>query len=100
MRILLAPDSSQGGCFGWLTAQAMARGIKRGNPQAECWLMPSSGWRRRIDARLGSCHRRHVACDVETVDAAGRPIIAQFGLLGNKHISCTAVVELASASGS
>ena len=42
MRILLAPDSFKEAASAEAIAQAMARGIKRGNPQAECRLMPLS----------------------------------------------------------
>ena len=94
MRILLAPDSFKEAASAEAIAQAMARGIKRGNPQAECWLMPlSDGGEGLTQALAGTLH------SAETVDAIGRPIIAQFGFLGNKHTSRTAVVELASASG-
>lgn len=101
MRILLAPDSFKEAASAEAIAQAMARGIKRGNPQAECWLMPLSDGgegltQALVHATAGTLH------SAETVDAIGRPIIAQFGFLGNNHASCilhTAVVELASASG-
>lgn len=98
MRILLAPDSFKEAASAEAIAQAMARGIKRGNPQAECWLMPLSDGgegltQALVHATAGTLH------SAETVDAIGRPIIAQFGFLGNKHTSRTAVVELASASG-
>lgn len=36
MRVLLAPDSFKEAASAEVIAQAMARGIKRGNPQAEC----------------------------------------------------------------
>ena len=101
MRILLAPDSFKEAASAEAIAQAMARGIKRGNPQAECQLMPLSDGgegltQALVHATAGTLH------NVETVDAIGRPITAQFGFLGNNHASCilhTAVVELASASG-
>lgn len=98
MRFLLAPDSFKEAASAEAIAQAMARGIKRGNPQAECWLMPLSDGgegltQALVHATAGTLH------SAETVDAIGRPIIAQFGFLGNKHTSRTAVVELASASG-
>ena len=98
MRILLAPDSFKEATSAEAIAQAMARGIKRGNPQAECRLIPLSDGgegltQALVHATAGTLH------NVETVDAIGRPIIAQFGFLGNKHTSRTAVVELASASG-
>ena len=88
----------QGAASAEAIAQAMARGIKRGDPQAECRLLPLSDGGEGLTHALvhatgGTLH------DVETVDAVGRPIIAQFGFLGNKHTSRTAVVELASASG-
>lgn len=101
MRILLAPDSFKEAASAEAIAQAMARGIKRGDPQAECRLLPLSDGGEGLTHALvhatgGTLH------DVETVDAIGRPITAQFGFLGNNHASCilhTAVVELASASG-
>ena len=101
MRILLAPDSFKESASAEAIAQAMARGIKRGNPQAECRLMPLSDGgegltQALVHATAGTLH------NVETVDAIGRPITAQFGFLGNNRASCilhTAVVELASASG-
>lgn len=101
MRILLAPDSFKEAASAEAIAQAMARGIKRGNPQAECWLLPLSDGgegltQALVHATAGTLH------SAETVDAIGRPITAQFGFLGNNHASCilhTAVVELASASG-
>ena len=98
MRVLLAPDSFKEAASAEVIAQAMARGIMRGDPQAECRLLPLSDGGEGLTHSLvhatgGTLH------DVETVDAVGRPIIAQFGFLGNKHTSRTAVVELASASG-
>lgn len=101
MRILLAPDSFKEAASAEAIAQAMARGIMRGDPQAECWLMPLSDGgegltQALVHATAGTLH------SAETVDAIGRPITAQFGFLGNNHASCilhTAVVELASASG-
>lgn len=101
MRILLAPDSFKEAASAEAIAQAMARGIKRGNPQAECRLLPLSDGgegltQALVHATAGTLH------SAETVDAIGRPITAQFGFLGNNHASCilhTAVVELASASG-
>ena len=98
MRVLLAPDSFKEAASAEVIAQAMACGIMRGDPQAECRLLPLSDGGEGLTHSLvhatgGTLH------DVETVDAVGRPIIAQFGFLGNKHTSRTAVVELASASG-
>lgn len=101
MRILLAPDSFKEAASAEAIAQAMARGVMYGNPQAECRLLPLSdggeGLTQALVHATGGTLR-----DVETVDAIGRPITAQFGFLGNNHASCilhTAVVELASASG-
>ena len=86
MRILLAPDSFKEAASAEAIAQAMARGIKRGNPQAECWLMPLSDGgegltQALVHATAGTLH------SAETVDAIGRPITAQFGFLGNNHAS-------------
>ena len=84
MRILLAPDSFKESASAEAIAQAMVRGIKRGNPQAECRLMPLSDGgegltQALVHATAGTLH------NVETVDAIGRPITAQFGFLGNNH---------------
>ena len=101
MRILLAPDSFKEAASAEAIAQAMARGVMYGDPQAECRLLPLSdggeGLTQALVHATGGTLR-----DVETVDAIGRPITAQYGFLGNNHASCTlrtAVVELASASG-
>lgn len=101
MRVLLAPDSFKEAASAEVIAQTMARGIMRGDPQAECRLLPLSdggeGLTQALVHATGGTLR-----DVETVDAIGRPITAQYGFLGNNHASCTlrtAVVELASASG-
>lgn len=52
MRILLAPDSFKESASAEAIAQAMVRGIKRGNPQAECRLMPlSDGGEGSIDSQ-------------------------------------------------
>ncbi len=42
MRVLLAPDSFKEAASAEVIAQAMARGIMRGDPQAECRLLPLS----------------------------------------------------------
>lgn len=42
MRILLAPDSFKEAASAEAIAQAMARGVMYGNPQAECRLLPLS----------------------------------------------------------
>lgn len=101
MRVLLAPDSFKEAASAEAIAQAMARGVMYGNPQAECRLLPLSdggeGLTQALVHATGGTLRY-----VETVDAIGRPITAQYGFLGNNHASCTlrtAVVELASASG-
>ena len=42
MRVLLAPDSFKEAASAEVIAQAMACGIMRGDPQAECRLLPLS----------------------------------------------------------
>jgi len=80
MRILLAPDSFKEAASAEAIAQAMARGIKRGDPQAECRLLPLSDGGEGLTHALvhatgGTLH------DVETVDAVGRPILRSSGFL-------------------
>lgn len=80
MRILLAPDSFKEAASAEAIAQAMARGIKRGNPQAECWLMPLSDGGEGLTHALvhatgGTLH------DVETVDAVVARLLRSSGFL-------------------
>ena len=71
MRVLLAPDSFKEAASAEVIAQAMARGIMRGDPQAECRLLPLSDGGEGLTHALvhatgGTLH------DVETVDAVAR----------------------------
>ena len=56
MRILLAPDSFKEAASAEAIAQAMARGIKRGNPQAECRLIPLSDGGEGLTQALSLIH--------------------------------------------
>ncbi|WP_263862636.1 glycerate kinase family protein [Bifidobacterium platyrrhinorum] len=76
-------------------AQAMARGIKNADPDAEVRCLPMAdggeGTARALADATGGAMRA-----VDAHDPLGRPIAAEFGMLGD---GTTAVVETAEASG-
>ncbi|NMM96580.1 glycerate kinase [Bifidobacterium sp. DSM 109960] len=110
MRYLLAPDSFKEAASAQAVAEAMRRGIRAADPDAEYRVMPLSDGGEGLTAALvgatgGKLRSAHVH------DALGRPIVAQYGFLevvpesddsvhsdGETHVR-TAVVELAAASG-
>jgi len=95
MRIVCAPDSFKESMTAVEASAAMALGIHRVLPTAECVLLPMAdggeGTCRTLVAALGGELR------VTTVhDALGRPIAAEFGLVPETG---TAMIEVASACG-
>ncbi|RSX53109.1 glycerate kinase [Bifidobacterium goeldii] len=94
-RYLCAPDSFKESLTAIEAAQAMARGIKKADPEAEVRCLPMADGgegttRALVDATSG------VMRSVTVHDPLGRPITASFGMLGD---GTTAVVETAAASG-
>jgi glycerate kinase len=94
MRWLIAPDSFKGSLAARQVAEAMARGIRRAAPAAECRLYPmADGGEGTLDAlyaALGGEWRR-----ANVPDAEGRPRDVEWLLLPNG----VAVVEVARVVG-
>ncbi|KAA8819863.1 glycerate kinase [Bifidobacterium rousetti] len=94
-RYLCAPDSFKESLTAMEAAQAMARGIRNADPQAEVRCLPMADGgegtaRALVDATDG------VMREVMVHDPLGRSITGHYGMLGD---GVTAVVETAEASG-
>ncbi|KFI94466.1 glycerate kinase [Bifidobacterium stellenboschense] len=94
-RYLCAPDSFKESLTAIQAAQAMARGIKNADPDAEVRCLPMADGgegttRALVDATGGTMRT------IDAHDPLGRPVRAAFGMLGD---GTTAVVETAEASG-
>lgn len=97
MRYLLAPDSFKEAASAVQVAQAMERGVRSVDRNAEIRRMPlSDGGEGLTQVLVDLTHGEFVTSPAH--DALGRPIEAQFGFLGLAGPR-TAVVELAAASG-
>ncbi len=94
-RVLIAPDKFKGTLTSEAAAKAIERGVRRAWPQAKttCLSLTDGGegfvelMVRQTGGRLRT---------TKTVDAAWRPCVAKWGVLGNGR---TAVIGLANASG-
>jgi glycerate kinase len=93
MRIVLAPDSFKESMTAATAAAAMARGVTRVWPAAECRSVPvadgGEGTLEVLAAALGAEVRT-----VATTDPLGRPVAAAFGIAGE-----VAIIEVATAIG-
>jgi glycerate kinase len=95
MNILIAPDSFKGSVTAKEAARAMKEGIRKAQAKADVQMIPMADGGEGtmislVEATGGSFH------EVEVEDPLGRPILSQYGILGDRQ---TAVIELASASG-
>ena len=94
MRIVVAPDSFKESMTAEAAAAAMARGVLRVVPDAECVLVPMAdggeGTTDALIAALGATRRT-----AKVRDALGRPISADYGL----SRAGLAVLEVAAAVG-
>lgn len=100
MRILIAPDSYKDAARADAAAQAIADGIRQAVPGAECDLCPvSDGGEGFVDAMaVGMPDAQRVTAN--TTDPLNRPITAEYALApASGDAPCTAVIELAAASG-
>lgn len=94
MKIVLAPDSFKESMTAVEAAAAMARGVRRALPAAECVEVPlADGGEGTTAALVAALGGRLV--DVATTDALGRPVEATIGLTDDG----LAVVEVAAAVG-
>lgn len=100
MRILIAPDSFKDAARAAQAAQAIANGVRQTLPDAACDLCPvSDGGEGFVDAMVvGIPDARRIAA--ETTDPLNRPSTTTYALAPATYDQpCTAVIELAAASG-
>lgn len=95
MKVILAPDSFKGSLTAIEAARAMALGVQEAVPTSRTVLLPAADggegtMRSLVDATNGT----YTSVTVE--DPLGRPIVATYGILGDKE---TCVIEIAEASG-
>lgn len=94
MKIVLAPDSFKESMTSVAAATAMARGVRRALPDAECVEVPlADGGEGTTAALVAALGGRLV--DVTTTDALGRPVTATIGIADTR----TVVLEVAAAVG-
>ncbi len=95
MRILIAPDSYKESLGASAVAAAIEAGFREVWPEADYHRLPmADGGEGTVDAMLDVLGGRRIAVTVG--DPLGRPVQAEFGLLGDGRI---AVIEMAAASG-
>ena len=94
-RILVAPDKFKGSLSSREAAEAIARGLREGWPDAELITCPlADGGEGTLEVLVHATGGRTVGCDV--TGPLGEPRRAPLGVLGDGK---TAVVEMAAASG-
>lgn len=95
MSILISPDSFKGSLSALEVSQAIEKGIQMVNPDITTLKVPlADGGEGTKEAMIEATEGKKLT--VETTDALGRTINAQYGITGNNN---TAIVELAAASG-
>lgn len=93
MRVVIAPDSFKESMTAAVAAAAMARGVARAWPRAECVLRPlADGGEGTLDALVAPLGAERLS--VMTRDAVGRPVAADYALVGR-----TAIIEVATVIG-
>lgn len=95
MKIVIAPDSFKESLSAAEVARAIAAGIRRALPAADCVLVPVADGgegtvRALVDATGGRLYTKRVAGPL------GDPVRARYGFLGD---GTTAAIEMAAASG-
>ncbi len=95
MKIIIAPDSFKGCMSARQAAEAMEHGVHHVLPDAECVLVPMADGgegtvQSLVDATGGTL------LEATVTGPLGMPVHAQYGMLGD---GCTAVIEMAAASG-
>ena len=95
MKIVIAPDSFKGSLSALEVAQAIERGVKRGNKEANTVLVPvADGGEGTMDSLVASTSGRKV--QVTVTGPMSNSVQAEYGILGD---GVTCVIEMASASG-
>lgn len=99
MKIICAPDKFKESLTAQQAADSMARGICRVLPEATIDTCPiADGGDGTVDAMLAATNGSSFSSTVQ--DPCGRPIVAQWGMLGQRdHQPPAAVIEMAAASG-
>lgn len=95
MKFVIAPDSFKGSLTAKEAADAMAEGIKRVFPDAECTVIPmADGGEGTVQALVDATGGQFVVKKVH--GPLGKEVAARYGILGTTK---TAVIEMAAASG-
>ena len=95
MKVVIAPDSFKGALSAPEVAEAIASGLRRVFPDAECALLPVADGGEGTAAALASATGGELLAESVT-GPLGEPVEARWALLGDGR---TAVVELAEAAG-
>jgi glycerate kinase len=94
MKILVAPNALKGSVSAMEAAERIGLGLEKSGLKAEVDLMPiADGGDDTMDVLVAAGGEVR---EVEVLDPLGRPIVSQFGFLGDGR---TAIVEMARASG-
>jgi glycerate kinase len=96
MKALIAPDSFKGCLSAASVAQAMAKGLKKGDEHVWCTLKPVGDGGEGTVESLVQATGGQFSGPVDVHDPLGRPVKAHYGISGNGEV---AMVELAEASG-
>lgn len=95
MKIIIAPDSFKGCMSARQAAEAMEHGVHHVLPDAECVLVPmADGGEGTVQSLVDTTGGTLLEATV--TGPLGTPVHAQYGMLGD---GCTAVIEMAAASG-
>ncbi|MHB1456050.1 MAG: glycerate kinase [Armatimonadota bacterium] len=95
MKIVVAPDSFKGSLSARDVADAIAAGVARADKTIDIDLIPlADGGEGTVDTMVHATNGRFIK--TSATDPLGEKIDSYFGILGD---SCTAVVEMATASG-
>ena len=95
MKIVIAPDSFKGSLTALEVSDALEQGVKRVYPEAKVEKVPmADGGEGTVECLVNAT--RGKIYQQEVLGPLGEPVIATFGILGDK---ITAAIEMASASG-
>ncbi len=97
MHFLIAPDKFKGSLTALQAAEAIAVGVRRRHPDAECELCPiADGGEGFMETLIGTLNGEWITCPA--VDALGREISSRYVLAQTSH-GPTAILEMAETSG-
>ena len=98
MKIIIAPQALKGSLEAPDVARAIARGIQKVWPQAECILLPvADGGEGTVRALVEATSGQIISATV--TGPLGKEIASFFGILGTPSEPPTAVIEMAAAAG-